>query len=90
MATHHGRPGGRGLELLVILGVLTISVAAYGLVVWVVVLWPSNGVLAMMFGGAVVTGLLAKVWSFVLKYYKYRTDTLEPIVEESPHDRKSD
>ncbi len=79
MATHHGRPGGRGLELLVLLLVLISTVAVVvGTVLIVRWLSPNMAYLAIGLGFA----LSVPLWRAFLRYYKYEAHTLKPIIEK--------
>ena len=94
MATHHGRPGGRLVEVLAGLAlalasgvflVLCLVVPAYVLF-WMDVETHSGGKLevASFLGGL---WLLKYPWGALLKYYRYEAHTLRPLAEGETKDR---
>ena len=97
MATHHGRPGGRLLEVGLALGLVVLSAAF--LMVWVAVPIYVLKLLSLKGGrigkaGAVwiMLGffLLKYPWNALLKYYRYEAHTLRPIKEDRTHERNAD
>jgi len=96
VATHHGRPGGRLLEVALALGLVLVSVGLFGgfvaLVSYDFGLW-GNGrdyhrdfdavlVRAVVFAGlAAAACLLAYLWGVLLTYYRYDARTLRPLTE---------
>lgn len=73
---HHKRPGGRSLELLLLLGVLVLSI----IVVGAALLLPVGNYK----GGSLVAAclILAPMWKLFLGYYKYDASTLQPLNED--------
>jgi hypothetical protein len=90
--THHGRPGGRLLELVLVLVLVALSLglmAGFGaLVSYEFGLWgdgrASHGadslVRAFVFAALVcAAAVLSYLWASLLKYYRYDTHTLRPL-----------
>ena len=88
MATHHGRPGGRGRELLLLL----LTVLASVLLIGGGFLLPLIGTQATDTGssffaskaGAALGFLVsAMLWQKLLAHYRYDANTLRPLREEN-------
>jgi hypothetical protein len=102
MRAHHGRPGGRALELLLLFALIGFSAAV--LIGGVGLFFGAFAYVEVHFGhirgkgaGAlfilVYTGLLlglGLIWKVFLKYYKYDPNSLKPLTEGTSDDRKSD
>jgi len=85
--THHGRWGGRGLELLVMFVLIAITIALIVFGFWgtlhLITHFDLQGrqLIFMPFFGAIIGGLIAGVlWQKTLKYYRYTSD-LKPITK---------
>lgn len=104
MATHHGRPGGRGLELLLLFALLALTFAVVGLTIYLAVslfvgfleFLPGRGNVLPIFGlflfacGLPAFLFLKWLWRNFLGYYKYDPNSLKPLTQGTPDDRKSD
>lgn len=94
MATHHGRPGGRLLELGLALGLAVLSVAGLagavilGLFIFGPVGSDGGGGRWIILGSlGLAIYILKHPWAALLKYYRYDTQTLRPIKEDETNDR---
>ncbi len=95
MSTHHGRPGGRLVELLALFAFLGLSVAMLvGMPILVMYFLdaPEPGRRTSILAGlALALVILAPIWKALLRYYKYEPHTLKPILrKEKTHDGRGD
>jgi hypothetical protein len=79
VATHHGRPGGRILELSLLFALMAVTlVLPFGMVLlmeWLGYLTPKTA-----FGVGIA--LSFPLWRAFLRYYKYELHTLKPIMKK--------
>jgi hypothetical protein len=77
--THHKRPGGRALELIILFALMALSLAlAFGMVL--LVAWLGYGSANLAFGTGVA--LSVPLWRAFWRYYKYELHTLRPITKK--------
>ena len=87
MATHHGRPGGRGRELLLLLLTILASVLLIGggfllPLIWTQATETGSSVFASKAGAALGFLGAAMLWRKLLTYYRYDVHTMRPLKEE--------
>ncbi len=79
METHHKRPGGRALELILLFALIALTlVLPFGMVL--LMKWLEYGTAHAAFGGGIA--LSVPLWRGFLRYYKYELNTLKPIMEK--------
>ena len=87
MATHHGRPGGRGRELLLLLLTVLASILLIGggfLFPLILTQATETGSSFFASKAGAALGFLgsALLWRKLLTYYRYDGHTLRPLKEE--------
>ena len=87
MATHHGRPGGRGRELLLLLLTVLASILLIGggfllPLIWTEVTETGSSFFASKAGAALGFLGSALLWRKLLTYYRYDGHTVRPLKEE--------
>ncbi|MGL5010469.1 MAG: hypothetical protein ACRC6I_11340 [Paracoccaceae bacterium] len=82
METHHKRPGGRALELILLFALMALTlVLPFGMVL--LTKWLGYGTAHVAFGAGIA--LSVPLWRAFLRYYKYELHTLKPITEKDDH-----
>ena len=100
MRGHHGRPGGRALELLLLFALIgfsaTLFIGGLGFFLGAFAIFEvrighipgqaASGLFMLVYMG--LLSVLGVIWKVFLKYYKYDPNSLKPLNEGTSDDRK--